>query len=221
MKLLALDTATEACSAAILIDSEIKQKYTIAPRRHAELIITMIDELLAESSIELTELDGLAFGRGPGAFTGIRIAAGVIQGLAYGANLPVIPVSTLAALAQGSEKNAEYILSAIDARMGEIYWAIYEPDSDGLVTLVSEEQVSKPDDMVIPVTGRCLGVGSGWSSYNASIKSKLDNQLVDYNGDVYPQSRDILSLASRELERGNTVNAENALPIYLRNKVTG
>jgi tRNA threonylcarbamoyladenosine biosynthesis protein TsaB len=125
LKILALDTATEACSAAIIVDSEISEKSLIAPRRHADLILSMIDELLSDSGVALSELDAIAFGRGPGAFTGIRIAAGIVQGLAYGADLPVIPISTLAALAQGTNENSDFIISAIDARMSEIYTAIY------------------------------------------------------------------------------------------------
>ena len=221
MKILALDTATEACSAAITVDSEIIQKYTVAPRRHAELIIKMIDELLAEAGIVLTDLDALAFGRGPGAFTGIRIAAGVAQGLAYGADLPVIPVSTLAALAQGAEKNTGYILSAIDARMNEIYWAVFEPDADDLVSAVTEEQVTKADEIQISERGTFLGIGTGWASYHEQLTMKLGKQLLSINAEAYPQSRDILPLAIRELQRGNSVQAEDALPVYLRNKVTG
>jgi len=181
----------------------------------------MIDELLDESGLLLSDLDALAFGRGPGAFTGVRIAAGITQGLAYGANLPVIPISTLAALAQGSKKSTQYILSAIDARMGEIYWAIFKVDSDGLVSGVSKELVSNPKDIVIPTNGEFVGRGNGWLTYHETLTSKLGSQLIEFDGDTYPQSQDILSLAMRELERGNTVKAEDALPVYLRNKVTG
>jgi tRNA threonylcarbamoyladenosine biosynthesis protein TsaB len=221
LKLLALDTATEACSAAILVDSQIIQKYCIAPRRHAELIITMIDELLAEAGTTLADLDALAFGRGPGAFTGIRIAAGVAQGLAYGADLPVIPVSTLAALALGSEHKSQYILSAIDARMAEIYWAVFEPDTDGLVTPVTEEYVSKPEDIQISINGTYRGAGTGWRNYHETLASKLGDQLLGASAEAFPQARDVLALAIRELKRGNTVTPEAALPVYLRNKVTG
>ena len=143
MKILALDTATEACSAALLSgDGSVYERHDIAPRRHAELILPMVDGILTEAGLGLNDLDAIAFGRGPGAFTGVRIAAGVTQGLALGAGLPVIPVSSLAALAQPALGKAAIVLPAIDARMGEVYWAAYESDQDGLVTALAGEQVA-------------------------------------------------------------------------------
>ncbi|MGK0296523.1 MAG: tRNA threonylcarbamoyladenosine biosynthesis protein TsaB [Gammaproteobacteria bacterium] len=220
MKILALDTATEACSAAIYVDSEISEKSLIAPRRHADLILSMIDELLNESGVTLSALDAIAFGRGPGAFTGIRIAAGIVQGLAYGADLPVIPVSTLAALAQGTKVNSEFIISAIDARMGEIYTAIYKRDNSGLVIAITDESVMKADNLSITGEGTYYGVGTGWATYHDVISVKFGNKLIGYNGECYPQSRDILLLAIREYEMGNLVKPEEAIPVYIRNKVT-
>ena len=125
MKLLALDTATEACSAALYIDGEIKQEYQLAPREHTRLILAMVESLLVEAGITIKQLDALAFGRGPGSFTGVRIATGAVQGMAYGADLPVVPVSTLASIAQSvhDEHQAESVLTAIDARMQAVYWA--------------------------------------------------------------------------------------------------
>ena len=155
MKLLAIDTATEACSAALYIDGNILEKYEVAPRQHAELILPMIDALLAEAELELASLDGLAFGRGPGAFTGVRIATGIVQGLAFASDLPVVPVSTLAAMAQGAANQSNTILSAIDARMGEIYWAIFTVGDDGLVKPQSDEQVTKPEVLNIEIETEC------------------------------------------------------------------
>ena len=123
MKILALDTSTEACSAALLIDTEIHQRYEVAPREHGALILPMIETLLSEAGCAPTQLDALAFGRGPGAFVGVRIATGVAQGIAFAADLPVIPVSSLAAMAQSVEHGNVY--SAIDARMNEVYWGAY------------------------------------------------------------------------------------------------
>ena len=221
MKLLALDTATEACSAAILTDGEILQHYEFAPRRHAELILKMIDDLLQESGLQLSELDALAFGRGPGAFTGVRIAAGVVQGLAFGADLPVIPVSTLAALAQGVENECDYIFSAIDARMGEIYCAVYEKGENGLVNAITEEAVINPASVQVYKPGKYFGTGSAWLNYHEILQSRIKDQLQGYESDSYPQSRYILKLAEQEYLKGNTVSPENALPVYLRNSVTG
>jgi tRNA threonylcarbamoyladenosine biosynthesis protein TsaB len=219
MKLLAIDTATEACSAAILIDGETRHRYQLAPRRHAELILPMVDELLSEAGIRLADLDALAFGRGPGAFTGVRIAAGVIQGLALGADLPVIPVSTLAALAQGADPGHQYIISAIDARMGEIYWGIYERQG-GLVAALGVEAVSRPEALDVPADRRYYGAGTGWLAYFSVLGEKLQERLCGYEGRCYPHARDILTLAAPEFRAGRTVSAEMALPVYLRNKVT-
>jgi len=221
MKLLAIDTATEACSAALLINDDIISRYQFAPRKHAELILPMVDELLAEAGLRLADLDALAFGRGPGAFTGVRIAAGVIQGLAYATNLPVIPISTLAALAQGVDAEHQHIISAIDARMGEIYWGLYTRNDAGQIVAASDEVVSKPEDLVIADDVRYFGTGSGWKTYASILTDKLQDQLTGFADDRFPDARDILTLARTEFEQGRTVSADQALPVYLRNKVTG
>lgn len=224
MKLLAVDTATEACSAAILVDSEIRQKFVIAPRKHAELILSMVDELLSDAGISLTQLDALAFGRGPGAFTGIRIAAGITQGMAYSANIPVVPISNLAALAQSAadiDKDA-IIFSAIDARMKEIYWCKYNTLADGTVTPTCDETVSSPDKATDTSTDSInyFGVGSGWKTYADVLSKTLNNHnIVGIDPEALPQSKDILTLAKRDFEQGKYVEADKAMPVYLRNKV--
>ncbi|HED40783.1 MAG TPA: tRNA (adenosine(37)-N6)-threonylcarbamoyltransferase complex dimerization subunit type 1 TsaB, partial [Chromatiales bacterium] len=143
MKLLAIDTATEACSAALSINGEISERYEIAPRQHATLILPMIDSLLSEAGITLAQMDAIAFGRGPGAFTGVRIGVGVVQGLAFSIERPVVPVSSLAAMAYGAmaKFNATNVLAGIDARMGEVYWGAYQRSSDGGMREVGEESV--------------------------------------------------------------------------------
>ncbi len=221
MKLLAIDTATEACSAAILMDEEILFRYRIAPQQHAELILPMVDELLTDAGITLTALDALAFGRGPGAFTGVRIAAGVVQGLAYGADLPVIPVSDLAALAQGVAAEYSNIISAIDARMGEIYWCHYHTDIEGLVMPGGEERISRPDQLIFTAGESYYGVGTGWQTYAQILQQQLHSCLAGCDGERYPHAKDILILAKREFENGRAVGAEHAQPVYLRNEVTG
>jgi tRNA threonylcarbamoyladenosine biosynthesis protein TsaB len=165
MKLLAIDTATEACSAALLVGEAIEEEYEIAPRRHAELILPMVNSLLLRADLALSDLDALAFGRGPGAFTGLRIAAGVTQGLAFASGLPIIPVSTLAALALNSDHDSGHRLCAIDARMGEIYWCTYAMDAGGMPVATGTEQVSTPESVTVPDEGRYFGVGTGWRSY--------------------------------------------------------
>ena len=147
MKLLAIDTATEGCSASLFIDGAVTSLMKVEPRKHADLILPMVEQLLAKAELSLQQLDALAFGRGPGAFTGVRIATGVVQGMAYGADLPVVPVSTLQALAQRTyhEYCHEHVLAAFDARMNEVYWAAYQLDGSGLMTLIEQELVVSPD----------------------------------------------------------------------------
>lgn len=218
MKLLAIETATEACSAALLVNGETHHRYQLAPREHAGLILSMIDQLLVENGLRLAEFDALAFGRGPGAFTGVRIAAGVIQGLAYGADLPVVPISSLAALAQSAADTHGHILAAIDARMGEVYWGIYTVQG-GLVIPEGAETVSKPEDVTPAADHTLYGVGTGWRTYKDVLGKRLGPRLAGCDGDRYPDARYILPLAARELESGRTVPAAEALPVYLRNEV--
>ena len=221
MKLLAIDTSTEACSAALLIDGAITERYRVAPREHTRLILPMIDELLSEAELTVAGLDGVAFGRGPGAFTGLRIAAGVIQGIAFAADLPVAPVSSLAALAQGAhrETGASRVLAAIDARIQEVYWGIYLCDDAGHVRLVGDEAVSAPDRVSVPDGDGWVGAGSGWGSYSEPLQRRLGGRLAGWDERRYPRARDVAVLGADGVERGATVSAEGALPVYLRNKV--
>ena len=219
MKILALDTSTEACSAAVLCDGSVYERHEIAPRRHAELILPMVDTVLAQAGIGLDGLDAIAFGRGPGAFTGVRIAAGVTQGLALGAGLPVIPVSSLAALAQPALGNGAIVVPATDARMGEVYWAAYGSGRDGLVTPLADEQVTSPDAVQVPSTGQIFGVGSGWGTYRERLERILHGRITRIDPDRFPLAKDILPLAVRDYNAGRCVSAEQALPVYLRDNV--
>lgn len=221
LKLLAIDTATEACSAALLVDNGIIHRYQIAPRQHAALILSMVDELLAEAGVHLNAMDALAFGRGPGAFTGVRIAAGIVQGLAYGADLPVVPVSTLAALAQGAAAGHADIISAIDARMGEIYWCTYRTGADGIVTATGAEQVTGPEQLQVEPHRMYFGAGTGWQTYASILAKQVGKQLAGYDGNRYPDAQQIIRIARTQYDNGNLVSAAEALPVYLRNKVTG
>jgi len=181
----------------------------------------MVDQLLAEGQTSLSGLDALAFGRGPGSFTGVRIAAGVIQGLAFAADLPVVAVSSLAVLAQGAINDAHVLLSAFDARMEEIYWGLYRVTKENVVIPLKAEQVSKPDAISIPADIRCFGVGSGWGRYAEVLRHKLGECLTGFDGNRYPLAVDMVPLALRDFEAGLAVCAEHALPVYLRNEVTG
>ncbi len=155
MKILAIDTSTEACSAAISIDGDCIERFEIARQRHTELILPMIESLMNEAGFNsATAFDVLAFGCGPGSFTGIRIGTGVVQGIALGAGLRVAPVSSLAAIAQGAcrEHRQKNILAGIDARMQEIYWGHYQLDAQGFMQTSQAEVVGKPDDLTVTTT---------------------------------------------------------------------
>ena len=223
MKILAIDTSGDSCSAALLCDSALEQRLETEPRRHGELVLGMMDELLAGAGIGLRQLDALAFGRGPGSFTGVRIATSVIQGAAFGADLPVVPVSTLAALAQGHFRNRGEpgVLAALDALMGEIYWGPYELGDGGFMALAGKEEVGPPEVVRLPEEGRWSGIGSGWSAHGDVLRRRLGPpRFLFAEPEAVCQSRDIAVLAAAELAAGNAIPAERALPVYLRDRVT-
>lgn len=222
MKLLAIDTSADDCSAALLIDGELNGRLTREPRRHGALILTMMDELLAEAGVPLVGLDALAFGRGPGSFTGVRIAAAVVQGAAFGADLPVLGVSTLAGLAQGQRRlhGSEAVLAALDARMGELYWGAFRLDATGLMRLQGEEQVAAPGQVWLPDEGRWTGAGSGWGAEGVILRDRLGARLGRVEPDAFCDARDLAQLAAAELAAGGGLPAERALPRYLRDRVT-
>lgn len=221
MNILALDTSTEACSAALAMGASISERFEIAPRGHSLLILPMLDALLAEAGIGLAQIDAVAFGCGPGSFTGVRIAVGIAQGVAFGADLPVVPVSSLAALAQGAhvKTGAQRVLAAIDARMGEVYWGAYECDVDGLMCLRENEGVYKPDMVPLPEGKEWFGAGSGWKMYGAVLHAHLPHLLKRYESEHYPHARDVARLGEKNFKQGLAVSAENAMPVYLRNEV--
>jgi tRNA threonylcarbamoyladenosine biosynthesis protein TsaB len=215
MKLLAIDTSTEACSVAVLIDDIVHERFEIVSQRHSERILPLVDAVLAETGLALSQFDALAFGRGPGSFTALRIGAGVVQGLAFGADLPVVPVSSLAALAQGQD--ADRILAAFDARMGQIYWAPYVRET-GLVRALGDEQVQAPETVALAGTG-WVGAGSGWDQYGERLLARLSAQVLRWQPQCYPHAGDVARLALHAYARGEAVAAEDALPIYVRDEV--
>ncbi len=221
MKLAAIDTSTEACSAALFDDGAVIERYQLAPRRHAELILPMLESLLQEAGLTVTQMDALAFGRGPGAFTGLRIAAGVAQGIAFGADLPVVPVSSLAALAQGMfhEQGATRVLAGIDARMEEVYWGRYVLGEGEVMVLEGEERVCSPQDVEIPPQGQWVGAGSAWQTYAEVLGARLRERVVTWSGGRYPRARDIAICGAQDFKWGLAVDAEQALPVYLRDNV--
>ncbi len=220
MKLLAVDTATEACSAALLIDGDIQQRYKIAPREHSHLILSMIEQLTSEAGITSADLDCLAFGRGPGSFMGIRIAAGVVQGIGFAQELPVVPVSTLQALAFNAmrETGEDKVLAAIDARMQEVYWAGYQRDRSTLECVI-EECVSPPDAVIMPESGRWVAAGTGWDSYGGTLTPLCADNISQMLPACFPSAAAIAELAAIEFSKGNTVPVASAVPVYLRDDV--
>ena len=225
MNILAIDTATEACSAALTINGQLSSSYQLAPREHSALILKMIDGLLAEADLSVNKLDAIAFGRGPGSFMGLRIAAGVVQGIAFAHDIPVIPVSTLKAIAQRAfeQTKNKHILTAIDARMDEVYWAVYSLNK-GLWQLDGEEQVISPDkiqlsEMLAQQDKTWVGAGTGWASYKDRLLLTANCQLPTILSDCLPSAEVIVKLAVNEFNAGNTITAAEAIPVYLRNNV--
>jgi tRNA threonylcarbamoyladenosine biosynthesis protein TsaB len=222
-KILAVDTATENCSVALMIGDDVISRCEYAPREHTTKILPMIDAVLADAGIKLKQLDALAYGRGPGSFTGVRIGIGIAQGLAFGANLPMIGVSTLAAMAQGSFRlhQADHVLTAIDARMGELYWGQYQRKTDGDWLLLGNEQVIAPDVLLANVqadTNTWLTAGTGWEAYPELLTQLPFNAQL--GSVLYPDSQDMVHLAKYAFARGEIVTAEAASPVYLRDTVT-
>lgn len=220
MKILALDSATEACSAALFIEGEVLERFRIEPRGHARLLLPMIDELLAEAGIKPTALDALAFGRGPGSFTGLRIAAGIAQGIAYGADIPAAPVSTLATIAQSAlTEDADGVMVAIDARMQEVYWGCFVA-RDGLMVETVREMVCPPRAVSLPTSGRWLALGSGWGSYADELTLAAGRLMASVDAERLPHARDMLPFALVAMEAGQVLSAEAIAPVYLRDQVT-
>lgn len=221
MRLLAIDTSAEACSAALYLDGEIAERFAIQPQRQSELILPMMDELLAAAGLAVADLDALAFGRGPGSFTGVRIATGVVQGAAFAADIPVVPVSTLAALAQGHLRETGHarVLAAFDARMNEVYCAACVPDASGTMRVVGEERIVPPGEVPVPEGSEWHGVGSGWGTYAEVLRERLGDRVSVVRADAQCRARDVARIAAVDFAAGRAVPAEQALPVYLRDQV--
>jgi tRNA threonylcarbamoyladenosine biosynthesis protein TsaB len=220
MRVLAIDTSGDACSAALLLGERVSERFEIAPRRHAELLLPMIDALLGEAGLSVRDLDGIAYGRGPGAFTGLRIAAGVTQGIALAAALPVAPVSSLAALARGvwREHTHRAVLAAFDARLGEIYFGAFRVAGDAVEAL-GEERVAAAQAVPIPGDDQWIGAGSGWRVYRAELEARFAGRLQAVLPDAQPHAHDVAVLGRALLAAGAGLGAAQALPVYLREEI--
>jgi len=226
VKILALDTATENCSAALFINGTLLAREELLGRGHAERILPMIQELLAESGVALRELSAVAFGRGPGAFTGVRLAASITQGLAFGAALPVVPVSDLQALAQrvlDEHARITRVLSCTDARMREVYFGAFERGAAGIARAVTEERVSAPAELLLPeawLAGapELAGAGSGFAAY-PELKARLASRGAQVIAQLWPRAREIACIAAAEAAAGHLRAPGEAIPVYLRDDV--
>ncbi len=224
MNILAIETATDACSCALEFSGTIATRHAVEPRRHTELLLPMIDEVLADAGADLGALDAIAFGRGPGSFTGLRIACSVSQGLGFGADRPLVAVSTLRVVATGMRRSrgTPRVLAALDARMGEVYWGGFEWDG---VTMAPafDESVAPPDAVHVPGAGAWAGAGPGWAAHRAALEERVASRLGRPPEPVeaarLPEAVDMLAPARLALEAGLAVAPEDAAPVYLRSRV--
>ena len=221
LRILAIESATAACSAALYVDGEISERHALAPREHALLILPMIDALLAEADVPVGALDAIAYGRGPGSFTGVRIAASVVQGIAFAADLPVVAVSTLATLALGAmrETGEQRVMAALDARMSEVYWGLFVQEPEFLTRLLGEECVCAPGAVILPEAGGWAAAGSGWASYREELLERAGPRVKRLLPGLEPRAADLVRLAVQGYHRGELLRAEDAVPVYLRDTV--
>lgn len=223
---LAIDASTEACSVALALGDKIFSRYDLCPQSHSLMLLPMVDEVLKEAGVELSQLDGLIYGRGPGSFTGVRIGIGVAQGLAFSAELPVVGVSTLQAMAQKAYRlqKKEKVISAIDARMSEVYTAHFILDSDKIMQVVGEEAVLPPADASElykcsnDSDAKAYVVGTGWDAYAETLV--VDRENTDSPKILFPDAIDMLTIGIKEFSLNGGLPAEQAQPVYVRDTVS-
>lgn len=218
MKLLALETSTEACSAALWVEGKVCVRFRHAPRLQTDLLLPMVEEILAEAGITLKQLDVLAYSRGPGAFTGVRIAAAAVQAIAYARDLPVLPVSSLQTLAQGAWRvhGAERVLSVFDARMNEVYVGGYAL-ADGLMQPLDVEHLCAPSALPPALSGAFFAAGNGAGAYEAQLRAQ--REITGIDAALFPSAEDVIPLALQLQAEGGACAPELALPVYLRDEV--
>ncbi len=216
MNLLVIETSTEYCSAALWLDGRVQAFRVLAGQRHSSLLLPMVDELLREAGLTLRQLHGIGYGAGPGSFTGLRIACAVTQGLAFGADLPVVGVSTLESIAE--QAGADQVLTVLDARMAEVYWAAYERAGEAWLT-VSEPQLALPESVSVPAGDGWVGAGNGFAVLGDALRPRLAKQLARIDDTLMPDAAAMAPLAAAAFARGEGVDAALAAPIYLRDKV--
>jgi len=222
LKLLAIETATDACSCALVLGEEREQRFEVAPRRHSGLVLGMASELLDRAGMSLSALDAIAFGRGPGSFTGVRIATAVAQGLGLAADLPLVPVSSLAALALAAARRGGggAVLAAFDARMDEVYWGAFDTRDPAAALPDGEERVVPPACVPLPARGGWLGAGEGWSVHGDVLLTRLQGLVDAVDAQARPGAMEVAALAVGELRAGRACAPQLARPVYLRDRVT-
>lgn len=229
LSILAIETCSEICSVALDYQGQIFQLLSTEQRGHADNVLPMVKQLLDGASIKLNALDAIAFTRGPGAFTGVRIGTSVAQGLSVSSGLPLIAVSSLAVLAQGSYRVTanKRCLAALDARMSEVYFGVYESNADGLMVALQDDQVASPDEIncineenQIEETIHWQAYGPGWNNYLEKMKHRFAKWHITMPDDVvYPEAIDLLHQARDAFNRGKLLDPADALPIYVRDQV--
>ena len=219
--ILAIDTTTSACSCALSLDGTITERFEIIPRQHAARLLPMIDALMGDCGVSFADLDAIAYGRGPGSFTGLRIAAGVAQGIAFGAALPVVPVSSLASMAIQAGSDGDLVFATLDAKIDEVYWGFYRVGKDS-ADLVGEEGLCKPEALPSRIPGNAknaIGAGSGLE-FLARMPAIYHDCLAKQVVACHPRASAIASLAAGHLSAGLIQAPEDVIPVYLRDKVT-
>ncbi len=228
-KILAIETCSESCSVALLFNGEQQQQISTEPRGHADAVLPMVERLLQQADIRLKQLDVIAFTRGPGAFTGVRIGTSVAQGLALATDLPLIAVSSLAVLAQGSyrETAKKHCLAALDARMSEVYFGVYQLNKAGLMLSTEEDQVAKPENVLLKEEKKLLSsskswqvAGAGWVNYKHALQERFRVwNLLEQKHFPYPQAQDLLTQANWYFDNDQLIDPAQAIPVYVRDKV--
>mgnify|MGYP006158930571 CR=1 FL=1 len=221
MNLLAIDTSSRACALAVSRSGHIEESFAVLERRHSQEVLGRLIDLMQSAGIGLSELDAIIFGQGPGSFTGVRIAVGVVQGLGFGLDIPVVPVSSLAAIAQGTfrESGSVDIVSALHARADEFFMGAFHI-SEGCAEPVIPELIHSPTDAAeLSRTIAWTGAGDGWGEHGALLASSLDVRIAASFAETLPRGTDLIALGERAYARGAAVAAENARPVYLREVV--
>lgn len=216
MKILALETSTEYCSVALWQDGVLSSRFELVGQKHSEVLMNMLDGVLQDAGCRVQNIDGIAYGAGPGSFTGVRIACGVAQGLALGADLPVAGICTLLALAQGTGQDK--VIAALDARMAEVYFAVYEKRAGGWHT-VSVPSLCLPQDAPAVEGVGWQGAGSGFGVHAGTLGARYTGQLAAVDAQCVPHAGAIAELAAPVFAAGQGVDAALAMPLYLRDKV--